>query len=162
MSSQGRGVFKIETFSEWEKLLKFDAIELQSNFSRTNNGPDPSLVTLLDRWLVQECIHECLGSDVRSFQVNDKQFAIIRSNPDSFLSNLHRGGKPQRTELSPTEKEIVLKAHALSNLHYSGVDFLRSSRGPLLLEINPSPGFEGIEQVNSVNIASEILAMFTA
>lgn len=111
--------------------------------------------------LFQEFIADCAGRDVRAFTLGTRVLAAIErvsSNPETeFRSNLSLGGKGAATTLSPQEEELCRQAVALLGLHYAGVDFVRSNRGPLLLEVNPCPGLEGIEKYTGVNIAKEII-----
>ena len=77
--------------------------------------------------------------------------------PGEFRSNLHRGGFGEPTELSPKERKLALKAASTLGLEIAGVDMLRSSHGPLVLEVNSSPGLEGIESASSEDVAREII-----
>ncbi|MBL7543709.1 MAG: ATP-grasp domain-containing protein [Bdellovibrionaceae bacterium] len=165
MSSQGREVFKIQDQQQWNAILEkdfalFETVSQPEFTYFKNENTNLSTYQLpLSRWLVQECIQESLGQDVRCFQLTSQQFPIARQNEHSFLSNLHRGGQAKRTELTETEQTLATRVHQLSGLNYSGIDFLRSSRGPQFLEINPSPGFEGIEQTYTFNVAREIVLL---
>jgi len=111
------------------------------------------------RVVLQEFIEEARGEDLRAFVVNGKIIACMkrRAKPGEFRSNLHRGGSS--LIVKPDEKEIaaVLKAAKVMGLHVSGVDMLQSKRGPLILEVNASPGLEGIETTTGVDIASQII-----
>lgn len=114
---------------------------------------------LRKRFLVQEFIKESKGSDIRAFVVGDKVVASMKRQAvgDEFRSNLHRGGFGTEVQLSEEERETALKAASILKLKVAGVDILRSNRGPLLLEVNPSPGLEGIEKTTGVDIASKII-----
>lgn len=109
--------------------------------------------------LVQEYIEEADGRDVRCFVVGDKIVAsMLRvSQNGDFRSNLHRGGEGRPADLSPEEEETALKAAKTLGLNIAGVDLLRSAKGPVVLEVNASPGLEGIEQVTKTDIALEII-----
>lgn len=109
--------------------------------------------------MVQEFIEEADGKDLRVFVVNNKIVgAMLREGKEGdFRSNLHRGGKGTAVTLSKDEKQIALKACKAMGLEVAGVDMLRSKRGPLILEVNSSPGLEGIETVTGVNIAESII-----
>ncbi len=111
------------------------------------------------RIIVQEFIKEAKGADIRAFIVNGKVVgAMKRQGADGeFRSNLHRGGKATVIKLSKEEKHAALGAAKALGLHIAGVDMLQSARGPLILEVNSSPGLEGIEQATGVDIAGEII-----
>lgn len=168
-SSQGRGVFLINQQDDLKNILLKDADDFRSSHDLEINYFRSELVAkslafnlnflFMQRWLFQECIPECLGQDIRNFYIDGDNLAIERKNNDSFLSNLHQGGVAAPTKLSSTELEFCQKIHQASSLNYSGVDFLRTKRGPLFLEINPSPGFEGIEKNYSINIANKLIQL---
>lgn len=111
--------------------------------------------------LVQEFIKESKGSDIRLIVVGDKVVACMcrQAQEGEFRSNLHRGGSS--FEIKPSEKEInvALRATKLLGLEVAGVDMLRSKRGPLILEVNASPGLEGIEGTTGVDIAGKIIEL---
>jgi ribosomal protein S6--L-glutamate ligase len=110
--------------------------------------------------LVQEFIKEAEGTDIRAFVVGRKVIATMeRKGADGeFRSNLHRGGTSSKAILTPGERATALKAAKAMGLNVAGVDMIRSARGPLVLEVNSSPGLEGIEKTTNTNIASEIIA----
>ncbi len=109
--------------------------------------------------MLQEFIEEAAGTDVRAFVVGKKVVASMlrQAQAGEFRSNLHRGASATPTELSPEEEETVLHAARLMNLEIAGVDILRSKRGPLVMEVNASPGLEGIETTTKVDIAGAII-----
>jgi len=109
--------------------------------------------------LVQEFIKEAEGRDIRAFVVGRRVVATMeRSGAEGeFRSNLHRGGKAQAVELSPVERATALKAARSMGLNVAGVDMLRSKRGPVVMEVNSSPGLEGIEKTTGVDVATEII-----
>ena len=109
--------------------------------------------------LVQEFIKEAGGADVRGFVVGNEVVAAMerRSAAGDFRSNLHRGGTARSIELDPNERATALRAARTMGLNVAGVDILRSDRGPLVLEVNSSPGLEGIEAASGVDIASRII-----
>lgn len=111
------------------------------------------------RIIVQEFIKEAKGADIRVFIVNGKVVGAMKRQgaEGEFRSNLHRGGKATVIKLSPAEKKAALGAAKALGLDIAGVDMLQSDRGPLILEVNSSPGLEGIEQATGVNIAGEIV-----
>ena len=109
--------------------------------------------------LVQEFIQEAEGQDIRAFVVGRKIVASMeRTGPKGeFRSNLHRGGTAVLTELSMAEKSMALKAAQSMGLNVAGVDMLRSKRGPMVMEVNSSPGLEGIEDASGKDVAKAIL-----
>ncbi len=114
---------------------------------------------LYANFLVQEFIAEADGSDLRCFVVGDRVVAAMRrqAEPGEFRSNLHRGGQASKVRLSAAERDTALRAARVLGLEVAGVDLLRSDRGPLVLEVNSSPGLEGIEGVTGVDIAGAII-----
>lgn len=111
------------------------------------------------RIIVQEFIKEAKGADIRAFIVNNKVVGAMKRQgaEGEFRSNLHRGGKAEVIKLSKDEKNAALNAAKALGLSIAGVDMLQSSRGPLILEVNSSPGLEGIEKATGVNIAGKIV-----
>ena len=109
--------------------------------------------------LVQEFIKEAEGSDIRVFVVGRSIVAAMerRGAKGDFRSNLHRGGTANMIELTPLEKATALKAARSMGLNVAGVDMLRSSHGPVVIEVNSSPGLEGIEKATGVDVASTII-----
>lgn len=108
--------------------------------------------------LLQEYIKESAGTDIRAFVVGNQVVASMKraSLDDDFRSNLHQGGEGTPVKLTPLEKKTALKAARAMGLHICGVDLMRSERGPLVLEVNASPGF-GIEKVTGRDVASKII-----
>lgn len=108
--------------------------------------------------LLQEYVKESAGTDIRAFVVGSRVVASMKrqSLDDDFRSNLHKGGEGTSVKLTPEEKRIVVKAAKVMGLHVAGVDLMRSARGPLVLEVNASPGF-GIEKVTGRNVAEKII-----
>jgi ribosomal protein S6--L-glutamate ligase len=111
------------------------------------------------RIIVQEFIKEAKGADIRAFVVNNKVVGAMKRQgaEGEFRSNLHRGGKATVIKLSKEEKTAALNAAKALGLAIAGVDMLQSSRGPLILEVNSSPGLEGIEKATGINIAGKII-----
>lgn len=109
--------------------------------------------------LIQEYIKEAGGSDIRCFVVGDKVIAAIQRTaaPGEFRSNLHRGGTAQLTKLTPEERRTAVRAAKAMGLNVCGVDLLRSERGPLIMEVNSSPGLEGIEKATQKDVAGMII-----
>lgn len=109
--------------------------------------------------LIQEFIHEASGADIRAFVVDGEVVGAIRRQgiEGEFRSNLHRGGNGEIIELTEQEKEAALKASKALELSVAGVDMLRSNRGPLIIEVNSSPGLKGIESITGVDVADRII-----
>lgn len=111
------------------------------------------------RIIVQEFIKEAKASDLRVFIIDGKVVgAMKRTGKDGeFRSNLHRGGKAELVKLSRKERTAAIKAAEAMGLAVAGVDMLQSERGPLILEVNSSPGLEGIEKATDIDIAGKII-----
>lgn len=109
--------------------------------------------------LVQQYIKEAGGSDIRAFVVGGKVVAAMRRQgaPGDFRSNLHRGGTAEAVKLSPSERSTAVRAAKALGLNVAGVDLLQSEEGPMVLEVNSSPGLEGIEGASGVDIADLIV-----
>lgn len=109
--------------------------------------------------LIQEFIEEANGADLRVIVVGDRVVgAMLRKGAEGdFRSNLHRGGKAQPAELTKKEANVAIKAARTLGLNIAGVDIIRSQKGPLVLEVNSSPGLQGIEQQTGEDIAGEII-----
>ena len=110
-------------------------------------------------FLLQEFIGEAAGSDLRCFVVGDKVIASMRrtAKEGEFRSNLHRGGKASLVMITPKERSISVRAARAMGLNVAGVDLIRSNRGPLVLEVNSSPGLEGIERATHLDVAGMII-----
>jgi ribosomal protein S6--L-glutamate ligase len=109
--------------------------------------------------LIQEFIKEAGGSDIRCFVVGGKVIAAMQRTAPAgeFRSNLHRGGSAELVKLSSAERKIAIKAASIMGLNVCGVDLLRSDRGPLIMEVNSSPGLRGIEEATKQDVASLII-----
>ena len=109
-------------------------------------------------FLVQEFVQESAGTDIRAFVVGGRVVASMKrqSLDDDFRSNLHQGGEGTSVKLTDEERKTALRAAKAMGLSICGVDMMRSDRGPLVLEVNPSPGF-GIEKVTGRNVAEKII-----
>jgi ribosomal protein S6--L-glutamate ligase len=109
--------------------------------------------------LVQQFIKEAGGSDIRAFVVGGKVVAAMKrhSAPGDFRSNLHRGGTAEVIKLTPAERSTAVRAAKAVGLSVAGVDLLQSDEGPMVLEVNSSPGLEGIEDASGVDIADLIV-----
>lgn len=138
--TQGRGVFFAETRQAAQSLINAFR-ELKGNF------------------LVQEFIAEAGGSDIRCFVIGGKVVTAMKrqAKKGDFRSNLHQGGKALTVKLTPAERAIAVKAAKIMGLDMAGVDIIRSDRGSLVLEVNTSPGLQGIEALTQKNIAAMIL-----
>jgi ribosomal protein S6--L-glutamate ligase len=108
--------------------------------------------------LIQEYIEESAGTDIRAFVVGGRVVASMQrqSLDDDFRSNLHKGGEGTIVKLTEEERKMAIKAAKAMGLNVAGVDMMRSSRGPLVLEVNASPGF-GVEKVTGRDVASKII-----
>jgi len=135
--TQGVGVMIASTMGEVEGMLD-------------------TLWTLGHEILLQELIRESLGRDVRALVVGDRVVAAMRrtARTGEFRSNLHRGGEGQALELPAPYAEAAVKAARVIGLEVAGVDMLESREGPKIMEVNSSPGFEGLEAATGVDIAS--------
>ncbi|WP_449446407.1 30S ribosomal protein S6--L-glutamate ligase [Thermomonas brevis] len=114
---------------------------------------------LYANFLVQEFIAEAKGADLRCFVVGDRVVAAMRREAPAgdFRSNLHRGGSAKKIRPSRAEVETAVRAARILGLGVAGVDLIRSERGPLVLEVNSSPGLEGIETVTGVDVAGAVI-----
>lgn len=108
--------------------------------------------------LVQEFVKEANGADIRCFVIGDKVVAsMMRKGAEGeFRSNIHRGGTGVKVKITPEERSTAVRAAAILGLHVAGVDLLRSNHGPVVMEVNSSPGLEGIEKTTGINIADLI------
>lgn len=115
--------------------------------------------SLQTRVILQEFIEEAGGADIRAFIVNGKVVGAMKrqGKEGEFRSNLHRGGHANIIKLSREEKSTALTAAKSMGLAIAGVDMLQSKKGPMVLEVNSSPGLEGIEKATGVDIATEII-----
>lgn len=109
--------------------------------------------------LVQEFIKEAGGSDLRCFVVGDKVVASMKRQgaEGEFRSNIHRGGTAEKIKLTPEERSTAVRAAKIMGLKVAGVDLLRSNHGPVVMEVNSSPGLEGIENATGVDVAGKIV-----
>jgi ribosomal protein S6--L-glutamate ligase len=109
--------------------------------------------------LVQEYIKEAGGSDIRCFVVGGRVVATMKRQaaPGEFRSNLHRGGSAENVKITPEERSTAVKAARTMGLNIAGVDILRSNHGPVVMEVNSSPGLEGIEKASGVDVAGKII-----
>lgn len=139
-STQGRGVVLAETKKAGEAVISaFQGLD--ANF------------------IAQEFVKEASGTDLRCFVVGRKVIAAMLRTSDEgdFRSNLHAGGRAIKATITPEEKAIALHAARVLDLKVAGVDIIRAKSGPKVLEVNSSPGLEGIEKVTKKNIAEQII-----
>jgi ribosomal protein S6--L-glutamate ligase len=110
--------------------------------------------------LVQEFIRDAKGSDLRCFVVGDRVIASMKrtGKEGDFRANLHRGGCAEGVRITPEERSIAVRSARVMGLNVAGVDLLRTSHGPLVIEVNSSPGLEGIERATATDIAAAIVA----
>jgi len=108
---------------------------------------------------VQEFIKEAGGADLRCLVVGGKVVATMmrQAKDGEFRSNLHRGGTAKLIRITPTERSTAVQAAAIMGLNVAGVDILRSNHGPVVMEVNSSPGLEGIEAATGKDIAGQII-----
>ncbi|MDY8134667.1 30S ribosomal protein S6--L-glutamate ligase [Aquimarina sp. 2201CG5-10] len=136
-STQGKGVVLAETNKAAESVINaFKSV--QTNI------------------LVQEFIKEANGQDIRCFVVNGKVVASMQRQAakGEFRANIHQGGSASKIKITSEERKLAIKAAKVLNLPVAGVDIIRSNKGPLLLEVNSSPGLEGIENATGLDIAN--------
>ncbi|MGD2166501.1 MAG: 30S ribosomal protein S6--L-glutamate ligase [Gammaproteobacteria bacterium] len=138
--TQGKGVVLAETRKAAESVI--DAFRgLEANF------------------LVQEFVKEAGGSDLRCFVIGEKVVASMKRQAEEgeFRSNLHRGGTAEVVRITPAERSTAVSAARTLGLNVAGVDILRSKYGPVVMEVNSSPGLQGIEQTNKLDVAGKII-----
>lgn len=137
--TQGIGVILCESISSAESTIE-------------------ALTKLNTKVIAQEFIKESKATDIRIFVVDGKILgAMKRSANTGFRSNLHRGAVGEPITLTPKEERLALEAVKALDLTIAGVDLLQSNKGPLIMEVNSSPGLEGIEKNTPVNVAKEII-----
>lgn len=138
--TQGVGVVLAETHKAAESVIQ-------------------TLMGLNANIIIQEFIKESKGADIRCLVVGDKVVAAMQrqAEPGEFRANIHRGGNATTIKITAAERAVATKAAKIMGLGMAGVDLIRSERGPLVLEINSSPGLEGIEKATNKDIASMII-----
>lgn len=139
--TQGIGVVLAETQTAAESMLE-------------------AFLSLDQNIMVQEYIHEAGGADIRCFVIDGEVVAAMKrqAKEGEFRANLHRGGQATAIDITDEERHTAIAAAKALGLHVAGVDMMRSSRGPLVLEVNASPGLEGIEHATGVDIAGKMIA----
>lgn len=110
-------------------------------------------------FLVQQFVQEAKGADIRCFVIGGRVVATMlrQSKPGEFRSNLHRGGSASKVRITAEERSTAVRAAKLMGLNVAGVDILRAKNGPVVMEVNSSPGLEGIEGVSGVDIATRMI-----
>jgi ribosomal protein S6--L-glutamate ligase len=138
--SQGAGVILVDNTKAAEAILE-------------------TLLMARQSVVVQKFVSESSGSDLRALVVGGRVVAAMRRRaaPDEFRSNVHRGGRTERVRLDPQLERLALQATQILGLRVAGVDLIESDDGPLVLEVNSSPGLEGIESATGVDVAAEIV-----
>ncbi|MFI8606759.1 30S ribosomal protein S6--L-glutamate ligase [Pseudomonas sp. NPDC077186] len=138
--TQGKGVVLAETHKAAESVLE-------------------AFFGLKQDIMVQEYIQEAGGADIRCFVVGDKVIAAMKrqAKAGEFRSNLHRGGTASLIKITPEERMTAVRAARVMGLNVAGVDILRSNHGPLVMEVNSSPGLEGIETTTGKDVAGIIV-----
>lgn len=139
--TQGRGVVLAETRKAAESVIN-------------------AFKSLRANLLVQEFVKEAEGKDLRCFVIDGKVVASIQRTaaPGEFRANIHQGGTASIVKITPEERKLAVTAAKVLGLHIAGVDIIRSKNGPLLLEVNSSPGLEGIETATGKDIAGMMIA----
>lgn len=138
--TQGKGVVLAETRQAVESVI--DAFRgLDAHF------------------LVQEFIQEAKGADMRCFVIGERVVAAMQrqAKEGEFRSNLHRGGSARLAKINPEERSVAVRSAKIMGLNVAGVDLLRSAHGPLVMEVNSSPGLEGIEEATNKDVAGQII-----
>jgi ribosomal protein S6--L-glutamate ligase len=130
--------------------------------AETNNAAESvieSFLGLKASVLVQEYIKEAGGADIRCFVIGDKVVASMKRQgaEGEFRSNIHRGGSASLIKITPEERSTAIRAAKTMGLNVCGVDILRSNHGPVVMEVNSSPGLEGIEQATGKDVAGMII-----
>ncbi len=147
-------IIKLLSSTHGEGVIKSDTPEVSATLME-------AFLNLKHKVLVQEFIKESSGTDIRAFVVGDKVVAAMerRAVEGEFRSNLHRGGSSKSIRLTNEEVSIAKKSARILGLQVAGVDILRSNKGSMVIEVNASPGLEGIETTTNVNIARSIISL---
>lgn len=145
-------ILKVLSGTHGSGVIKIDQRDVLETMVETFIG-------IRQRILLQDFIREASGEDLRVLVVDGRVVAsmIRKAPPGEFRSNLHRGGIGVKAELTSEEEEIAIESARIMGLKVAGVDMLRSHEGPLVLEVNASPGLEGIETITQVDVASKII-----
>lgn len=145
-------VIKLREGTQGVGVIKADSVN-------SANSTIQAMWSLEQTVLIQEFIAESKGCDIRAFVVDDKIVGAMKRSAKTgdFRSNLHLGGIAERFTLTDEMRDMALDAAAIFNLRVAGVDILESSRGPVVTEVNPSPGLEGIENITRFDVAKAII-----
>ncbi|MCZ2101707.1 MAG: RimK family alpha-L-glutamate ligase [Chitinophagales bacterium] len=138
--TQGMGVILAESKGNTESILE-------------------AFYTTKEKVLLQKFVKEAKGTDIRAFVVDGKVVAAMKriAKSGDFRSNMHRGGSMERIRLTSEQEEVAIRSAKILGLHVAGVDMLPTSSGPVVLEVNVSPGLEGIETTTGIDIAATII-----
>jgi ribosomal protein S6--L-glutamate ligase len=141
-STHGIGVIKADTHKTAESVIE-------------------GFLRLKQKVILQRFIQESAGTDLRVLVVDDKIVAAMErvAAEGEFRSNIHRGAVGRKVNLTLQERDVAIKAAKVMKLKVAGVDLLRSANGPLVLEVNASPGLEGIEGVTGIDVAGKIIQL---
>jgi ribosomal protein S6--L-glutamate ligase len=141
--TQGVGVILADTTKVAEAVIE------------TLSGPAKMSV------LLQQFVSESKGRDIRAFVVGDRVVAAMRrtAEGDEFRSNIHRGGSARAVDLDPEYARVAVHAAQIMGLRVAGVDMLEGKSGPVLMEVNSSPGLEGIEEATGIDVAGEVVRL---
>ena len=118
-----------------------------------------AFLNLKAHFVAQEYIKEANGADIRCFIINNEVIAAMKRTAPigEFRSNLHRGGTAELIDITEEERQMAVRATKIMGLNIAGVDLLRSDRGPLIMEVNSSPGLAGIESITKIDVATQII-----
>lgn len=155
-----------QKIEEFPKILKLKSGThglgvLKADDAKSMEAMMEAFYGLKQKVLIQEFIKESSGEDIRAFVVDGEVVASMRRSAaeGEFRSNLHRGGVAETVQLSEEENRVAIDSVAILGLKVAGVDMLQSNHGPLVLEVNASPGLEGIEKTTNVDIAKKIIQL---
>ncbi len=141
--TQGRGILLVDTPTSMRSVV------------------ETLCETLHENYVIQQFISEAAGVDLRALIIGGKLIGAIQriGSPGEFRANLHRGATGRLIQLEPSEAQMAITAAKVMDLCIAGVDMLRSQKGSLVIEVNPSPGFEGFEQATGFDVAEEIIRL---
>jgi len=136
-------------------------VVIKADTYKTAESVVEGFLRLKQKVILQRFIKESAGTDLRVLVVDDKIVAAMErvAAEGEFRSNIHRGAVGRKVNLTLQERDVAIKAAKVMNLKVAGVDLLRSSNGPLVLEVNASPGLEGIEGVTGIDVAGKIIQL---
>ncbi len=148
-------VVKLQEGTQGVGVILADTTKVAEAVIETLSGPAKMSV------LLQQFVKESRGRDVRAFVVGNRVVAAMRriASGDEFRSNIHRGGRAEAVELDAEYERVAVHAAQIMGLRVAGVDLLEGAEGPVLMEVNSSPGLEGIESATGVDVAGEIVRL---